>query len=655
MSDNRSQSKRDDSMSKLPITARLRHHLQRWRRFTRNKTVLSIIKRGLFISLRDPILKKRSFFMKCQDKETKKQLTKTIEKFLKQGVIEAAPTAEQEEELVSLFFPIPKKGSNKLRWIIDLKELSQHVNKKAFKMETLEYVREMIQPGDWMISIDLMDAFYHLLVQPRVRKYLRFVALGQKWQYRALPMGLSNSPWALSRVMAEFVRKMRALKIRLSCYADDLILLATDQATCIKHRDVVIQNMKHLGLTPNFEKSTLTPTRKMKHLGFILNTEKNRIFTTTETRLKLAKLARRISEGAQAPTARKVASLLGLINHTTTAMPSLRWRKKNLERDLNHQVAPDWNNRIHLSEATRSDLKALTDTKYLHRFNGSKLTLHFNPSTIITSDASPRGWGATISIPSRGIYKEVQATWEDEVANRSSNQKELAAVSRAFFAFKHLFPKKAAILIQTDNTTAMAYINGRGSIPELVEIFTPMQRYIEKKRLQVKASHIPGVMNDRADFLSRVFKKDHDWEISTQAFRSITHKFGPMAFDLFASWQNTKVESYAAWGPDPRAQIIDCLKQNWQTIPSPWYLVPPWPVMSKVISKLKEEIRLKHNFRSVLIAPLWKGASWFPELMGITQEWMELPPGSIQKGPSGRLPINESWDVTMIAALIVQP
>ena len=243
------------------------------------------------LTFESPILKRRAVFMNYSEPFVKKRLIQDIKQFLKGGIIEEVTHLKDSQEMINLFFPVPKKDKNQLRWILDLKFVSQHVKRKPFKLETVKEIREMIHPGDWMISTDVTDAFYHILVNKKFRKLLRFMIGKRKFQYRALPMGLASSPWALTRVMGEFVRKIRSQGIKLSCYMDDIILIASSEEECLNHRDEVLKKMEMLGITVNLKKSKLTPTRKLEHLGFLFDSKKNRICTTASTRRKIVRQA----------------------------------------------------------------------------------------------------------------------------------------------------------------------------------------------------------------------------------------------------------------------------------------------------------------------------------------------------------------------------
>ena len=90
----------------------------------------------------------------------------------------------------SLLFVMPKKNG-KLRLVIDLRSLNHHLRKEKFHMETPANLRHSIQKQDWVISLDLTDAYLHVPIHPSSRKFLRFSYQDEVFQFRVLPFGLS--------------------------------------------------------------------------------------------------------------------------------------------------------------------------------------------------------------------------------------------------------------------------------------------------------------------------------------------------------------------------------------------------------------------------------------------------------------------------------
>ena len=96
-------------------------------------------------------------------------------------------------------FCVPK-SSGGWRPVLDLSALNTFIRQIPFRMETASSIRESMQQGDWAASIDLTDAYFHLLIHKRDRKFLRFQWQGQTYQFRALPFGLSLAPWIFTMV-----------------------------------------------------------------------------------------------------------------------------------------------------------------------------------------------------------------------------------------------------------------------------------------------------------------------------------------------------------------------------------------------------------------------------------------------------------------------
>ena len=65
-----------------------------------------------------------------------------------------------------LFPVIVPKNNGKLGAVIDLSLLNQYIMKQPFKMETVKSVRQVILVHDWIVSVDLTDAYLHCSIHP---------------------------------------------------------------------------------------------------------------------------------------------------------------------------------------------------------------------------------------------------------------------------------------------------------------------------------------------------------------------------------------------------------------------------------------------------------------------------------------------------------
>ena len=97
-------------------------------------------------------------------------LNQELQNLLRKGAVEPAP---QSPGFYSRLFLV-KKASGSWRPIIDLSTLNHYVTSSRFHMETPRSVLNSIRPGDWMISLDLQDAYLQVPVQHDSRRFLRF-------------------------------------------------------------------------------------------------------------------------------------------------------------------------------------------------------------------------------------------------------------------------------------------------------------------------------------------------------------------------------------------------------------------------------------------------------------------------------------------------
>lgn len=136
-------------------------------------------------------------------------------------------------------------------------------------MATLRMVAAAIRKDDYVISLDLSDAYFHVRVDARFRRFLRFKFRGRLFQFRAMPFNLSSAPrlfTKLTRAISSFCRKQG---IRLIFSLDDTVIMAHSRKKAIAHRDFVMALLQRLGFLINLEKSDLAPSKQFQFLGLV--------------------------------------------------------------------------------------------------------------------------------------------------------------------------------------------------------------------------------------------------------------------------------------------------------------------------------------------------------------------------------------------------
>ena len=108
-----------------------------------------------------------------------------------------------------------------------------------------------------MVSIDLKEAYLQVPIHPDSHKFLRFMAFGKPFQFRALCFSLSITPQVFTRVMAPVSSILHSLGIRLRCYLDDWLIQAHYREEVLCSLETILSLCLELGIVVNPEKSNL--------------------------------------------------------------------------------------------------------------------------------------------------------------------------------------------------------------------------------------------------------------------------------------------------------------------------------------------------------------------------------------------------------------
>ena len=165
----------------MPVGGRLRFFIDQWKKITDDKWVLSTISKGYKLEFQN-IPPDSGVIQTKASAEALKIINLEVEKLLEKGAIEPVPFVEQHLGFYSTMFLVPKK-SGELRPVINLRPLNQYLRTEHFKMDTLSKVLNLVKKGDWAITVDLRDAYFHIPIFRRHRKFLRFCIQGRAYQY----------------------------------------------------------------------------------------------------------------------------------------------------------------------------------------------------------------------------------------------------------------------------------------------------------------------------------------------------------------------------------------------------------------------------------------------------------------------------------------
>ena len=198
------------------------------------------------------------------DQLEKDLVTKEITSLLKKGAIRKTQF-QRGQVLSSLFLREKKDGSQ--RPILNLRNLNSYIPYLHFKMESLKEVKNLIKEGDWMVKVDLKDAYFTLPLHESSKKFVRFKWEGTIYEFLCLCFGLGPAPRLFTKLLKVPISILRRLNVRLIIYLDDMLLFGENLMEIEMARDSLLFLLQTLGFVINWEKSLLNPTREIEFLG----------------------------------------------------------------------------------------------------------------------------------------------------------------------------------------------------------------------------------------------------------------------------------------------------------------------------------------------------------------------------------------------------
>jgi hypothetical protein len=555
---------------------------------------------------------------------------------LKKNMIEPATSPG----FISRFALIPKRDSNELRPILNLRRLNLQVKPQTFQMQTLRVAINLLQEGWWMTKTDVKDAFSTIPLHGDFRHFFQFRILGVLFQYMCMPQGYVLSPFLWTRALKAVLRPLRLRGMILVAYLDDILLIAPSKDTCSFHTSILREHLQQFGYLINWAKSMGEPTQTQDFLGFLLNS----LQMTVSLPLPKLKLLRRAAVNllnkarALTPlTLRMVASLMGRLQATSQAIPDGRVFLRCIQHQMRLALRsnPDYESTLILSPLSILDLEKWVEI--LLEWNGTPLH-PTQPTIFIDSDASDLGWGSICYQDNsrtrhlRGIYNL------DRSELPHINVRELQAAVHGIQE-RLLICKGQSVMIRTDNVCTWAYINNKGGrVPYLNNIALPFLLWCHNHEISVHASFLVGRQNRVADRLSRQIRVDRtSWMLLPHVFNLLQLHFGKVSVDLFASPEDRQVPRFFSWLPTDHCAGVDAFNQDWSMESDLPYANPPFSQLGRLFHKVTSTQGL---FCLLLVVPFWPTQPWWPTLLRLVCRPPVFLPGRAfcPSVPSAELP-----------------
>lgn len=418
--------------------------------------------------------------------------------------IEAVPPEYQGGGCYSCYFTVPKKDGG-IRPILDLRNLNEWVLYKKIRMISIQIILPLLKQGIWMVTLDLKDTYFHISIAPAHRRFLRFTVGDNHYQFKVLPFGLASAPRIFTKVMVSVISHLHTLGINVFPYLEDWLFVADSKATLSQQVDLSLRLLHSLGIQVNLKKSHLVPTQDIVFIGASLDSTIARAFLPLD-RVRAIEDLVRIVQAKRSLTALTIQKLLG---HMAASIPVVPFAKLHMcllqmvfLKNFNLQIQSQ-TRKIRIPRTIRDSLTWWLDQRNTLRGNPFS---QMQPTCILTTDASLKGWGALMDTLC------TQGRWSVEDNHQHINFLELKAIFLALRAFlPHLIGQ--TVVVRSDNTTAVSYINKQGGTASctLCKMAITLWDLCIQCNIFIIVTRVPGMDNVLADSLSREHSEIHEW------------------------------------------------------------------------------------------------------------------------------------------------
>ena len=542
-------------------------------------------------------------FSFLRDPEKARVVDEEVDALLLKGAIEVV---DPSPGWYSQIFVVPKKDGG-WRPILNLKRFNHaFLDAPVFRMYTVKDVAMLLRPGDWAASIDLKDAYFHIPVNRRHRRFLRFGWIGRLLQYLVIPFGLRVAPWLFTTVTAPLKAWLRSRGIRSIFYLDDILIVGSTKEECQANLQLALTLLQDVGFLVNHKKSHLVPSQDFIFLGLRWDTLRGSIGVDDAKRVRLATMAASMAASSAPPSCRDLQRLLGVMTSLIPAIPLILLRSRFLQRSLStvYSTDEDADLPVTLTWEARQDLRWVAALLPRQCVAPMWPLLMEDCDVEVSTDASDVGWGIHFD------GRLISGAWSARLdAPDHINAKELMTLKIFLEEVLPTSTMPRKLLWRTDSTTAMSYVRRQGgtlSLP-LLRLAAEILPFALLHSIRILPVFVPSEENLLADAASR-FRTLPDWHLRADVFRLLVSRWGLPAIDLFATADSALLHRFYAWGDAAGAEAYDALAQTWNFPLA--YAFPPPALLPRVLRKIEVSTGV-----FIVVTPFWTTQKWFPLLL----------------------------------------
>ena len=455
-------------------------------------------------------------------------------------------------------------------------------------METAQSVLQSIHSGDWMISLDLQDAYLQVPVHPESRKYLRFCLDDKVYQFRVLCFGLSSAPQVFTRVTAPVSSIMHRFWFRILHYLDDWLVLGSSFSEIVRARDFLLALCSELGMQVNLPKSSLTPSQRQDYLRMTLQSSPLRAFPSQARVQKVLCLVDEFSSLLVQPLS-LWRSLLGVMSSLSTLIPGSRLRTRS-------PTSPSGFSASGVADRARFLGRLLPE--------GSSVVVRSLPS-------GRRGRLSSSPSGADSLYRRVRCGMGRVSRLRPPIR---LVVSRCFSIFDQpprtsgglpchpgfspSTPGQVGVSLHRQYVRSFVPPQGRGHLlvdPELRGSGNPLPLRVQRS---VSAPPVCTGSPQRLGGLSQLWWPDPRFRVDSPQ-GCLPGAFPPLAHNGGFVCHLHRLQVYFSPMADLQVAAVDAMIQSWDYLQA--YAFPPFGFIQRVLSR----VRGSRNLEPTLVAPFW--------------------------------------------------
>jgi hypothetical protein len=114
-----------------------------------------------------------------------------------------------------------KDGSTRVT--VNYRKLNNRTIKDAYPLPNIEKMLPKLAKATYFTKLDLSSGFYHVKLEPASRKYTAFGSEYGFYEYKVMPMGLTNAPATFQRLMDHVLKEFIEQNFTIA-YLDDIVV-----------------------------------------------------------------------------------------------------------------------------------------------------------------------------------------------------------------------------------------------------------------------------------------------------------------------------------------------------------------------------------------------------------------------------------------------